>query len=115
MVCRGYDVLAIDQIGAGQSDKPDGDFLNMNVTIDALHQVLAQVRDGMRFKKLWLVGHSFGAEQAVLLHAFDAPAHALVVSGWGHTFSPPPRHISRLPNAFSAPSVPIVLLQPARV
>src|SRR5882672_1213760 len=91
MVCRGYDILALDSLGAGQSDKPPGDFLNTNETVSSLNQVIQQVKRGIRHRHLYVVGHSFGAEQAVLLQArFNNPADAIVLSGWGHTLTPLP-------------------------
>src|SRR5690606_8381366 len=41
MAQRGYTVLAIDQLGTGASSQPDGDFVNLDETASALHQVLA--------------------------------------------------------------------------
>src|SRR5882672_7321671 len=91
MVCRGYDILALDSLGAGQSDKPPGHFLNTNETVSSLNQVIQQVKRGIRHRHLYVVGHSFGAEQAVLLQArFNNPADAIVLSGWGHTLTPLP-------------------------
>jgi pimeloyl-ACP methyl ester carboxylesterase len=109
-------VLAIDEIGAGesvivQSDGsllPNGDFLNMNETVSALHQVLAQVQAVRFFTHLALVGHSFGSEQSVLVQALYGQADALVVTGWGHTATPFPP--VSLPNPFAAPYVPVDFL-----
>src|SRR5262249_54440690 len=44
MVHQGYDVLAIDQLGTGDSSQPDGDLVTLDVTANALHQVLASLR-----------------------------------------------------------------------
>ena len=44
MARRGYTVLAIDQLGTGASSQPDGDFVNLDQTANALHQVLASLR-----------------------------------------------------------------------
>ena len=39
------DVLAIDQLGAGESDQPYGYFLTLDETASGLHQVLASLRE----------------------------------------------------------------------
>src|SRR5262245_3405267 len=108
MACRGHDVLAIDQIGAGESGKPDGDFLNTAVTVDALRQVIDQVKDKRKrpvgyFKILALVGHSFGAEQVALVQALHGQGDAILLGGWGHTVTPLPA--CPLPDLFANPYV----------
>jgi pimeloyl-ACP methyl ester carboxylesterase len=84
-----YALLAIDQLGAGESSKPDGDFVTLNETASALHQVLGQLRSdnnplGYTFAKIVLVGHSFGSINAVYVQANYHDADALVVTGLGH-------------------------------
>jgi pimeloyl-ACP methyl ester carboxylesterase len=108
MVCHGYSILALDQIGSGESGKPPGDFLNMNETVSALHQTLAQIKDEHRhpvghFKHLTVYGHSFGAEQAVLVQAQYNQADSIILSGWGHTLTPlPPCPLPPLPDPYLA-------------
>src|ERR1051325_9227218 len=46
MAKEGYALLAIDQLGTGESSKPDGDFVTLNETALSLHQVLGQMRSG---------------------------------------------------------------------
>ena len=86
----GPTLIAIDQIGAGESGKPDGDFLNMSVTVDALRQVIDQVRKRHPHRVLALVGHSFGAEQVALVQAIHGQGDAILLGGWGHTVTPLP-------------------------
>lgn len=84
-----YAVLAIDQLGTGESSKPDGDFLTLAETTSGIHQVLVQLRSGANalgyaFEKIVLVGHSFGSINAVVVQATYHDADALVTTGLGH-------------------------------
>jgi pimeloyl-ACP methyl ester carboxylesterase len=84
-----YAVLALDQLGAGDSSKPDGDFVTLAETTSALHQVLVQLRSnsnplGYAFAKIILVGHSFGSINAIYVQTNHHDADALVVTGYGH-------------------------------
>ena len=90
-----YAVLAIDQLGAGASSKPDGDFVTLTETTSALHQVLSQLRSsenpiGYGFDRIVLVGHSFGSINAVYVQASYHDADALVTTGLGHVPHPLP-------------------------
>src|SRR5215471_3782118 len=72
MAEEGYALLAIDQLGAGDSSKPPGDFVTLSETASSLHQVLVQMRSadnplGYGFDKIVLVGHSFGSINAILV------------------------------------------------
>jgi len=90
-----YAVLALDQLGTGDSSKPDGDFVTLAETTSALHQVLVQLRGGSNplgyaFAKIVLVGHSFGSLNAIYVQANHADADALVVTAYGHVPHPLP-------------------------
>jgi pimeloyl-ACP methyl ester carboxylesterase len=59
-----YAVLAIDQLGAGESSKPDGDTLTLDQTASAIHQVITRMRSGSNptgyaFERVVTVGHDF--------------------------------------------------------
>lgn len=89
MAEKKYALLAIDQLGTGESSKPDGDFVTLNETTTALNQVLEQLRSGNNplnhtFAKIVLVGHSFGSINAVYVQANYHTADALVITVLGH-------------------------------
>jgi pimeloyl-ACP methyl ester carboxylesterase len=86
-----YSVLAIDRLGTGESSKPDGDFINLANEADALSQILAGLRTNhnptqRRFKRIVLVGHSFGSFLSVYtLGEYGNLADAAVITGWIHS------------------------------
>jgi pimeloyl-ACP methyl ester carboxylesterase len=106
MAEEGYALLAIDQLGTGESSKPDGDFVTLNETALSLHQVLGQMRSGNNplayaFQQIVLVGHSFGSINAILVQGTYHDADALVVTGLGHVphqLPIPPDLIAQLAN-----------------
>ena len=109
MADRKYAVLAIDQLGAGESSKPGGDFVTLGETVSSLHQVLRQLRQpgnpvGYAFEKIVLVGHSFGSINAVFVQAGFHDADALVTTGFGHV-----AHDMGIPQAL----IDFLLAQPA--
>lgn len=84
-----YAVLAIDQLGTGQSSKPNGDFVTLAETASSIHQVIGQMRSGnnalgQAFNKIVLVGHSFGSINAITVQANYHDADALVITALGH-------------------------------
>lgn len=89
MAEQGYALLAIDQLGAGESSKPAGDFVTLNETTLSLHQVLVQMRSGNNpldyaFQQIVLVGHSFGSINSIFVQGTYHDADALVVTALGH-------------------------------
>jgi pimeloyl-ACP methyl ester carboxylesterase len=89
MAEEGYAVLAIDQLSAGESSKPSGDFVTLNETTLSIHQVLAQLRSGNNpldyaFQQIVLVGHSFGSINSIFVQGTYHDADALVVTALGH-------------------------------
>lgn len=91
MAERGYVVVAIDQLGAGESDHPDGDFFGLEQAADALHQVAASLRTNRnplhhRFTKIAYVGHSNGSITSIYAQATYGDADAVVSTGWVHGF-----------------------------
>src|SRR5215207_4716409 len=70
MAARKYAVLAIDQLGTGESSKPNGDMLTLDQTASAIHQVITQLRSdsnavGYAFERVVTVSHSLGSINAV--------------------------------------------------
>lgn len=87
MAAQKYAVLAIDQLGTGESDKPCGDLLTLAETASATHQIIGQLRAGdirHAFERVVLVGHSLGSINAVYEQATYADADALITTGMGH-------------------------------
>lgn len=89
MAAQKYAVLAIDQLGTGESDKPCGDLLTLDETAGAIHQVIGQLRAGAgdirhAFNRVVLVGHSLGSINAVYEQATYTDADALITTGMGH-------------------------------
>ena len=91
MVGEGYEVLAIDQLGAGVSDRPFGYTLDITQTANGLHQVIESLRtrnnklQRQPFRDIVLVGHSKGSITSIREESIYHSADALVTTGWGHT------------------------------
>ncbi|MEZ4866286.1 MAG: alpha/beta hydrolase [Caldilineaceae bacterium] len=112
-----YSVLALDRLGTGASSRPSGDFITKVTEADAIAQVLTALRTnhnpaGRRFKRIVLVGHSFGSFQSVYtLGEYGNVADALVVTGWIHvpgTVPLTPEYVQQLlqnPDITVAPEV----------
>jgi pimeloyl-ACP methyl ester carboxylesterase len=84
-----YAVLAIDQLGTGESSKPNGDMLTLDQTASAIHQVITQMRSGSNafeyaFERVVTVSHSLGSINAVYEQATYHDADAVVTTGMGH-------------------------------
>ena len=100
MAQRGYAVLAIDQLGAGESTKPAD--VSMTGTVTALHGVLQQLRTdtnpfGYAFEEIALVGHSAGSANVVLLKSlWPADANVIVATGFRHLPLPIPPDLMNL-------------------
>lgn len=88
MVRRCYSVLALDRLGAGESSRPDGFFLDKEQDASSIAQVLTDLRrqanpTGRKFKRVVLVGHSFGSFSSIYtLGTYGDLVDALVVTGW---------------------------------
>ncbi|HEX7316732.1 MAG TPA: alpha/beta hydrolase [Pyrinomonadaceae bacterium] len=90
MADRKYAVLAIDQLGAGESTKPvDGDAVTLDQTASAIHQVITRLRSGENgvgysFEKVVTVSHSLGSINAVYEQGTYHDADAVITTGMGH-------------------------------
>lgn len=89
MAERGYNVLALDLPGSGESSKPDGDFFGLAEAASSLHQVVSSLRTpsnpaGRGFGTIALVGHSNGSVTAIYAQGTYGDADALVTTGWVH-------------------------------
>ena len=90
MAGQKYAVLAIDQLGTGESGKPAGDLLTLDNTASAIHQIITQLRTGSNatgygFERVVTVGHSLGSINAVYEQGTYHDADAIVITGLGHT------------------------------
>lgn len=96
MTDQHYAVLALDQLGAGESSHPWGDTVTLDAWATALHQILQSLHNpanptGARFAHIVLVGHSFGSVTATyVLGQWPGDADALVTTGAAHVPSAPP-------------------------
>jgi len=82
MARQGYEVWALDLLGAGESGIPPGDLLTLDALVRSVHQVLSRIRTGA---PLALVGHSLGSAVAVAVKAsFPEAVDAVVTTGMGH-------------------------------
>lgn len=111
MAQHGYDVLAIDQLGTGASSQPDGDFVTLDETARALHQVLASLRTldnptHHRFKRVALVGHSNGSLTSIYASGTYHDADALVTTAWEHTPHPLPFNPADIVAVLTTPYIP---------
>jgi pimeloyl-ACP methyl ester carboxylesterase len=111
MARQGYAVLAIDQIGTGASGRPDGDFLSLDETASALHQVLVRLRTrhnpiGRGFQSIALVGHSNGALTSVYETGTYHDADVVVSTAWQHSPHPLPFDPAAILGLMTTPYLP---------
>lgn len=95
MAGKGYAVLALDMLGTGESDKPDGDFLNLAETAASVQQVLSALRGaasptGCHFEHIVFVGHSNGSLISTRTQGVYGAADGLIATGWAYTPHPIP-------------------------
>ncbi|WP_437682147.1 alpha/beta hydrolase [Sorangium sp. So ce131] len=95
MALLNYAVLAIDQIGSGESSRPAGDFVTLQEVGSGVHQVLESLRGNGNplrhaFDEIVLVGHSLGSITATYVQGAYGDADALVTTGMGHVPVPTP-------------------------
>jgi pimeloyl-ACP methyl ester carboxylesterase len=97
MAARGHSVLAVDQVGAGESCKPDAGPSGLAVTLDDTAVALKQIVDAMRsganpagnaFDRIVLVGHSAGSVNVIYVQATWHVADAIVVTAARHLVPP---------------------------
>lgn len=111
MARRGYTVLAIDQLGTGASSQPDGDFVNLEQTASALHQVLANLREnhnptGHAHSRIALVGHSNGSLTSIYATGTYHDADALVATSFIHSPHPLPFNPGDILSLLTTPYIP---------
>jgi pimeloyl-ACP methyl ester carboxylesterase len=91
---RGHALLAIDELGYGASDHPNGYTLSVQAYAAITDQIVQQLRRGgyaspsgvaPAFAHVGLIGHSAGSEIVELAAGSFRDADALIVTGYGHT------------------------------
>ncbi len=94
MVSKNYNILAIDLIGAGLSDKPfdpnglNGTTLGIEDTASSLAQIIDNLKKNGKYSKIILVGHSNGAIVSAYTQAKYKSADLLILNGKGYAPSP---------------------------
>jgi pimeloyl-ACP methyl ester carboxylesterase len=90
---RGHALLAIDELGYGASDHPNGHTLSVQVYAAITDQIVQQLRRGgyasasglaPAFAHVGLIGHSAGGEIVELAAGGFRDADALIVTGYEH-------------------------------
>lgn len=83
---QGYTVVAIDQLGAGESTDPNGDLTEVAPLANSVHQVAQQLRADRslfgRCDQLVYIGHSLGTATTVYAQGTYHDADAIVATGW---------------------------------
>ncbi|HEY2702360.1 MAG TPA: alpha/beta hydrolase [Candidatus Dormibacteraeota bacterium] len=91
---RGHAMLAIDELGYGASDHPNGYTLSVQAYAAITDQIVQQLRRGgyaspsgvaPAFTHVGLIGHSAGSEIVELAAGMFGDADALIVTGYEHT------------------------------
>lgn len=86
----GYATLAIDRLGTGKSTRPVSQNVTFNAQISTLHQVVQALRTsvaGSKFKKVEMIGHSFGSAYTIGEVATYQDVDAVILTGNGHQVS----------------------------
>jgi alpha-beta hydrolase superfamily lysophospholipase len=85
---NGYATLAIDRVGSGQSSHPLGALVDADTGATALHDVVSFARSsklpGGPYKKVVLVGHSYGTVVSMIEQTTYHDVDGLVLTGVMH-------------------------------
>jgi pimeloyl-ACP methyl ester carboxylesterase len=94
----GFATLAIDRLGTGESDRPPGELVSVHAAASTIHQIVTAVRDGavrdqsnrpIKFRRVVLVGHSFGSNISWTEAGIYGDVDGLVLTAISHDQNPP--------------------------
>jgi pimeloyl-ACP methyl ester carboxylesterase len=94
----GYATLAIDRLGSGDSDRPTPELVTVHASAYTIHQIVEALRSGqhrdadghrLRFRRLVLVGHSFGSNISWTTAGIYGGVDGLILTGISHDPNPP--------------------------
>ncbi len=95
LAARGHPVVAVDQLGYGSSDRPNGYTISLEGLGDVAHQIVSQLRGGTyraervpAFPRVCVAGHSAGGEVARYEAGTFADVDALIVMSMGNAVTP---------------------------
>ena len=97
-VDAGYATLSIDRLGSGESDHPPAEIVTVHASAHAIHQIVEAVRSGehrdeddrrLRFRRVVLVGHSFGSNMAWTEAGIYGDVDGLILTAISHDQNPP--------------------------
>ncbi|HVE83828.1 MAG TPA: alpha/beta hydrolase [Myxococcales bacterium] len=109
MVQRGYAVLALDLLAAGESERPAGDLLTLDQMASTVWRVTQGARSGanpanLAFTRgITLVGHSMGVQSIVYAQATGAGADLLIATGHTRVPHPTPVPLDFIMDALTKP------------
>lgn len=83
MAARGYAFVAIDRLGYGASDRPNGYTLTVESYADMTRQIVDQLRSA-GFGNVVLLGHSAGSEITELTAGLHGGVDAIIATGYQH-------------------------------
>lgn len=104
---RGYATFNLDRIGNGDSDRPDGNLVDIAANAYVVHQVVEALRAGQvgsqSFEKVIVVGHSMGSFTTTK-YAGDFPGEAdgIILTGFLHDLNWPFVTSSLVPALYPA-------------
>lgn len=94
MTKAGYATLALDRLGYGDSSHPASPLVTLDSQAAVAHEVIKQLRAGQvadtSFKRVVLVGHSYGSATSWRESAQFNDADAIIATGWGSTIQTQP-------------------------
>ncbi|MEU0336044.1 alpha/beta hydrolase [Streptomyces sp. NPDC006193] len=88
---RGFTTLTLDRLGTGRSSRPPADQVTFTTDVDSVHQTVTRLRTGLAghtFTHIVLVGHSYGAGEALAESSLHDDVTAVVLSGFAHAAGP---------------------------
>jgi pimeloyl-ACP methyl ester carboxylesterase len=94
----GFATLAVDRLGSGESDRPPGELVSVHASANTIHQVVTAIRNGsvndergrrIKFRRIVLVGHSFGSNISWTEAGLYGDVDGLVLTAISHDQNPP--------------------------